>query len=78
MNRILTIAHNDIRLFLRDKSGYVWLFLVPFLFVLPKVFEPVLSIGRLVRAEEGVSPTTRRAQRGHPSGREFAAAMPTR
>ena len=33
MNRILTIAHNDIRLFLRDKSGYVWLFVVPFLFV---------------------------------------------
>ncbi len=32
MNMVWTVAHNDIRRFLRDKSGYVWLFLVPFLF----------------------------------------------
>src|SRR5213592_2065467 len=33
MKRLLQIGHNDIRLFLRIKAGYVWLFLVPLVFV---------------------------------------------
>src|SRR2546422_73196 len=33
MKRALQIGHNDIRLFLRMKAGYVWLFLVPLVFV---------------------------------------------
>ncbi len=33
MKRVLQIGHNDIRLFLRTKAGYVWLFLVPLVFV---------------------------------------------
>src|SRR5882762_7327376 len=33
MKRVLLIGHNDIRLFLRMKAGYVWLFLVPLVFV---------------------------------------------
>src|SRR3989442_5859520 len=33
MKRVLQIGHNDIRLFLRMKAGYVWLFLVPLVFV---------------------------------------------
>lgn len=33
MNLILTLALNDVKLFLRDKSGYVWLFVMPVLFV---------------------------------------------
>lgn len=33
MRRGFQIGHNDIRLFLRSKAGYVWLFLVPFVFV---------------------------------------------
>lgn len=33
MKRILLIGHNDIRLFLKSKSGYVWLFLMPVVFV---------------------------------------------
>src|SRR4051812_14132505 len=32
MNRILLIAKNDLRLFLKDKSGYFWLFGAPLLF----------------------------------------------
>jgi len=32
MNAVWTVAANDIRRFLREKSGYVWLFIVPFLF----------------------------------------------
>ena len=33
MKRVLLIGHNDIRLFLRMKAGYVWLFFVPLVFV---------------------------------------------
>lgn len=33
MKRILQIGHNDVRIFLRMKAGYVWLFLVPLVFV---------------------------------------------
>jgi len=33
MKRILLIGHNGIRLFLRYKTGYVWLFVVPLVFV---------------------------------------------
>lgn len=33
MKQILEIGHNDIRLFLRSKAGYVWLFVVPLVFV---------------------------------------------
>ena len=33
MRAILQIAFNDIRLFLKDKFGYVWLFLAPIGFV---------------------------------------------
>ena len=33
VKRVLLIGHNDIRLFLRMKAGYVWLFLVPLVFV---------------------------------------------
>ncbi|MEK7484882.1 MAG: ABC transporter permease [Planctomycetota bacterium] len=33
MNLILTLAFNDVKLFLRDKSGYVWLFVMPVVFV---------------------------------------------
>jgi ABC-2 type transport system permease protein len=33
VRRILDIGHNDVRLFLRNKTAYVWLFLVPLAFV---------------------------------------------
>jgi len=33
VKRILAIGHNDIRLFLRGKAGYVWLFVVPLVFI---------------------------------------------
>src|SRR5438093_3832854 len=33
VKRVLLIGHNDVRLFLRLKAGYVWLFLVPLVFV---------------------------------------------
>src|SRR5258708_30351844 len=33
MKAILLIGHNGLRLFLRNKAGYVWLFLVPLVFV---------------------------------------------
>ena len=33
MKRVFQIGHNDIRLFLRMKAGYVWLFVVPLVFV---------------------------------------------
>ena len=33
MRRILDIGHNDFRLFMKRKSAYVWLFLVPLAFV---------------------------------------------
>jgi ABC-2 type transport system permease protein len=33
MKRILDIGHNDIRLFFRNKSAYVWLFVIPTMFV---------------------------------------------
>ena len=33
MRRILDIGHNDVRLFLKRKSAYVWLFVVPFAFI---------------------------------------------
>jgi ABC-type multidrug transport system permease subunit len=33
MRQIFEIGHNDIRLFLRSKAGYVWLFVVPLVFV---------------------------------------------
>ena len=33
MNRILDIGHNDLRLFLRNKAAYIWLFLMPLAFV---------------------------------------------
>lgn len=33
MKRILDIGHTDLRLFLKHKSAYVWLFIVPLLFV---------------------------------------------
>jgi ABC-type multidrug transport system permease subunit len=33
MNRVLDIGHNDLRLFLRKKSAYVWLFIMPMAFV---------------------------------------------
>lgn len=33
MNRILAIGHNDLRLFLRHRGAWVWLFLMPLAFV---------------------------------------------
>jgi len=33
MNRILDIGHNDLRLFLRNRAAYIWLFLMPLAFV---------------------------------------------
>lgn len=33
MNRILDIGHNDLRLFLRNKTSFIWLFVMPFAFV---------------------------------------------
>jgi len=33
MKRILDIGHTDLRLFLKHKSAFVWLFAVPFAFV---------------------------------------------
>lgn len=33
MRQILHIGHNDIRIFLRNKASYLWLFVVPILFV---------------------------------------------
>jgi ABC-2 type transport system permease protein len=33
MNRILAIGHTDIRLFLKRKFAYVWLFVAPFIFI---------------------------------------------
>lgn len=33
MRHILDIGHNDLRLFLREKSSYIWLFLMPLAFV---------------------------------------------
>ncbi len=33
MNRILTIGHIDLRLFMKHKSAYVWLFVIPMAFV---------------------------------------------
>lgn len=33
MNPILTIATNDLRVFLKDKGGYVWLFVMPVVFI---------------------------------------------
>jgi ABC-type multidrug transport system permease subunit len=33
MKRILDIGHTDLRLFLRNKSAYVWLFVVPLAFI---------------------------------------------
>ena len=33
MRRILEIGHNDVRLFLKSKSAYIWLFAVPLAFV---------------------------------------------
>ncbi|MBL9126323.1 MAG: ABC transporter permease [Verrucomicrobiales bacterium] len=33
MNHLFTIGHNDLRLFLRNRASFVWLFLMPLLFV---------------------------------------------
>ena len=33
MRSILTIGHNDLRLFLRDRASFIWLFVIPTLFV---------------------------------------------
>lgn len=33
MKRILDIGHNDLRLFLRNKTSFIWLFVIPFGFV---------------------------------------------
>ncbi len=33
MNQILNLGHNDVRLFLKKKSGYAWLFVVPLIFM---------------------------------------------
>lgn len=33
MKRILDIGHNDLRLFLRNKTSFIWLFVMPFAFV---------------------------------------------
>ncbi len=33
MRRILDIGHNDLRVFFKSKTAYVWLFIVPFAFV---------------------------------------------
>lgn len=33
MKRILDIGHNDLRLFLRNKTSFIWLFVIPFAFV---------------------------------------------
>jgi ABC-type multidrug transport system permease subunit len=33
MRSIFTIGHNDLRLFLRDRSSYIWLFVIPTVFV---------------------------------------------
>jgi ABC-type multidrug transport system permease subunit len=33
MRRILDIGHNDLRLFLRNKTWFIWLFVMPFAFV---------------------------------------------
>ena len=33
MRHILDIGHNDLRLFLKNKTAYVWLFLMPLLYL---------------------------------------------
>ena len=33
MRSILTIGHNDLRLFLRDRASFIWLFVIPTVFV---------------------------------------------
>lgn len=33
MNRVFTIGHNELRLFLKNRTSYVWLFLMPLAFV---------------------------------------------
>lgn len=33
MSRLFLIGHNDLKLFLRGKAGWAWLFLVPFFFI---------------------------------------------
>ena len=33
MRRILDIGHNDLRLFFKSRSAYVWLFAVPLAFI---------------------------------------------
>ncbi|HSR88015.1 MAG TPA: ABC transporter permease [Pontiella sp.] len=33
MKSILTIGHNDLRLFLRDKTAFIWLFVIPLVFI---------------------------------------------
>jgi ABC-type multidrug transport system permease subunit len=33
MKRILTIGHTDLRLFMKNRSAYIWLFVVPFAFI---------------------------------------------
>ncbi len=33
MRSILTIGHNDLRLFVRDRTSFIWLFLIPTIFV---------------------------------------------
>jgi ABC-type multidrug transport system permease subunit len=32
MKKILCIGHNDLRMFLRDKASYIWLFIIPMVF----------------------------------------------
>jgi hypothetical protein len=33
MKHVLLIGHHDVRLFLRERSSYIWLFVVPLVFV---------------------------------------------
>jgi len=44
MKRILDIGHMDLRLFLKHKSAYVWLFVVPLAFV--SYFPSLYLLGR--------------------------------
>jgi ABC-2 type transport system permease protein len=43
MNNILVIARNELRLFFKNRAAYIWIFVVPFLFVALFSFIPVGS-----------------------------------
>jgi len=40
MRNILTIGHNELRLFLKNRAGYIWLFAVPLAFIALFAFVP--------------------------------------